>query len=391
MKKILYSAGPGDIVQTYYYWKDSINDPTQVAITYSKQFYDLCKELNISGVAISTHPRSDSARDDFLTVYNKKTPLILTKGLGYHLGQIYSSLRVLRLCMKHKCKIAIISNYNDWYTLCLLKIFKIKIIPTLHCTFWTNENKPKTFKSKIIDYLNSLFWSHCVSATLCISPECERQLKQLCPTIKTPIYQARPSYLSESFEKILPAKLTNNPFCIVFAGRIEKNKGLTELYLTAKLLEESYPNKFKWIICGSGSFFNELSCTVNSEKCSSFFELTGHLDRPSILEKYSKSHIFIIPTRHDFPEGLNKVAIEGVLSHRPVIVSKYIPAIDILKKSVIVAEEITPECLSELILDLYNNPEKYFSAVNSTKEIQEIFFNTENSWKTALKSALSTI
>lgn len=40
MIKILYAAGPGDIVQTYKYWLNGVDDPSQVALTYSKQFYE---------------------------------------------------------------------------------------------------------------------------------------------------------------------------------------------------------------------------------------------------------------------------------------------------------------------------------------------------------------
>ena len=39
--RIVYAAGPGDVVGTYRHWKEGRDDPSQVAITYSGQFYDL--------------------------------------------------------------------------------------------------------------------------------------------------------------------------------------------------------------------------------------------------------------------------------------------------------------------------------------------------------------
>ena len=43
--RILYAAGPGDVIGTYRHWKEGRDDPSQIAITYSGQFYSLCKEL----------------------------------------------------------------------------------------------------------------------------------------------------------------------------------------------------------------------------------------------------------------------------------------------------------------------------------------------------------
>ena len=57
--RILYAAGPGDVVGTYRHWKEGRDDPSQVAVTYSGQFYDLCRDLGAEGYVISYCPRPD--------------------------------------------------------------------------------------------------------------------------------------------------------------------------------------------------------------------------------------------------------------------------------------------------------------------------------------------
>ena len=41
--RLMYAAGPGDIIGTWKHWKEGRDDPSQVAITYSGQVYDLCR------------------------------------------------------------------------------------------------------------------------------------------------------------------------------------------------------------------------------------------------------------------------------------------------------------------------------------------------------------
>ena len=60
--RILYAAGPGDVVGTYRHWKSGVDDPSQVAITYSAQFYQLCKELDADGYVISVPPPAGARR-----------------------------------------------------------------------------------------------------------------------------------------------------------------------------------------------------------------------------------------------------------------------------------------------------------------------------------------
>ena len=92
--RILYAAGPGDIIGTYRHWKAGRDDPSQVAITYSGQFYSLCRELGAQGLVISYCPRVEQLSDGEFRLEHR--PVRFGKGPGalYHLGQIWYGLRL---------------------------------------------------------------------------------------------------------------------------------------------------------------------------------------------------------------------------------------------------------------------------------------------------------
>src|SRR5215212_3777438 len=69
--RILYAAGPGDVVGTYRHWKERRDDPSQVAMTYSGQFYDLCQSLGAEAYLVSYCPRKDKLVDGTFTVEHR--------------------------------------------------------------------------------------------------------------------------------------------------------------------------------------------------------------------------------------------------------------------------------------------------------------------------------
>ena len=54
--RLFYAAGPGNIIGTYRHWKNGQDDPSQVVLTYSGQFYDVCRELDARAYVIATCP-----------------------------------------------------------------------------------------------------------------------------------------------------------------------------------------------------------------------------------------------------------------------------------------------------------------------------------------------
>lgn len=386
--KVLYAGGPGDLVGTFRYWQKDEDDPSQVAITYSRQFYDFCSENGYDAVAISSFVVIDQIETDQFVVLNRPRSAFFSKGVLYHVGQLVASAQIVRTALKHQCDVVVVSNFDDWYCLSLLCLFRLKVVPSLHCTFWPMGNPPKSLKAKIQHKLNAWFWRRCVAATICISPECERQLRMSVPKLASPVFQARPTYRRSFFQRIAQPQPQRARFTILFAGRIEKNKGVAEIFEAAQLLEQEFPGVFKWSVCGTGFFLEDLRSQVSDAGASGFFRINGHLNRDGMLEEISQSDVFIVPTKPEFPEGLNKVAVEGVLAGRPVVVSRYIPANEVLDGAVVQLDEVDPKMFAAAIANLYQNPDEYEAKCVCAAQVTEQFYSSETSWKAALGRAL---
>lgn len=386
--KVLYSGGPGDLVGTFRFWQKGEDDPSQIAVTYSRQFYDYCQERGCHAVAISSFAVNDQEQTEQFVVLNRPRSAFFSKGVLYHMGQLVASAKLVLAALKYKPDVVVIADFDDWYCLALLCLFRFKIVPSLHCTFWSIGSRPRSLKAKVQQKLNSWFWRHCVAATICISPECERQLKTLVPQLRSPVLQARPTYRRSFFELIKEPVYSRQRFSVLFAGRIEENKGVLELFEAAQILEHKFPGIFKWSICGTGGFLERLREQVLQAGASGHFQINGHLERHRMLEEISRCDAFIVPTRPEFSEGLNKVAVEGVLAGRPVVASRYVPANEVLHGAVTQLDEVDPKMFADAIASLYLDADFYQSRRACARRVTEQFYTDDTGWKAALGRAL---
>ena len=94
-----------------------------------------------------------------------------------------------------------------------------------------------------------------------------------------------------------------------------------------------------------------------------------------LRELMVRSHATIVPTRSEFPEGLAKTAVEGVLSGRPVITSAVVPAMEILRAACVEAKPDDADSYAEQILNLIDEPERYLSLCQACKEFEMQFYD----------------
>ena len=99
--RILYAAGPGDVLGTYRHWKEGVDDPSQVSVTYSGQFYDVCRELGARAYVLASCRTPGFFRDGPFTIRHRPVPFEDGPGPLYHLGQVWSGLRLLAWACRH--------------------------------------------------------------------------------------------------------------------------------------------------------------------------------------------------------------------------------------------------------------------------------------------------
>lgn len=124
-------------------------------------------------------------------------------------------------------------------------------------------------------------------------------------------YQAR----SEEECKALRQKygLNERDRLIIFAGRLDRVKGVWELIEAFKLLRKEMPD-VKLILAGSGRFVDCLK-TINPDW--SHIILTGFIPKEQLYELYAISDVGVVPSIH---EEFGYVAIEMMLNMLPIVV-----------------------------------------------------------------------
>jgi len=193
---------------------------------------------------------------------------------------------------------------------------------------------------------------------------------------------------SDADFRTLPRPVRSTPMRIMFAGRIEADKGVFDILTICELLAARRPGAFVFDICGGGGAFEELRAQVIARGLERMVTLHGKLVRPDLLEVYAASELVIVPTRSTFCEGLPGVCAEAVLAGRPVLTSRLSNALDELRGAVIEAREDDPADYAAKIEALADDASRYAELVRGTELVRGQFTNRNRGMKRMLERCL---
>ena len=386
--RLMYAAGPGDVVGTYRFWREGRDDPGQVAMTYSGQFFDVCRELGVSGYVIASHPRREVVRDCAFRVEHKRIPFAKSIGPLYHLGQVYSGLRMIVSALRYRADALVICDGTcHWFVLRILPKLGIRVIPTIHCMLWRKSAGPPGRGQRILRRLDGPFWRRSAAVILAASRDITRQIDELTGGRRRPVIEFLPTYRRETFPQTSNPP-QRGPFRVLFAGRIERYKGVFDLLEIARRLAALGRTDIEFDLCGSGSALPELIEQVAKSGLPARFRLHGHCDQSAMREMFRLCHALIVPTTTDFAEGFNQVVAEGVLAGRPVITSQVCPALDYVRDAVL---EVPPDDVStyeQMILRLCDDHDLYERKRLACLALQDQFYDPARGWAAALRDGL---
>ena len=396
--RVLYAAGPGDVIETYQYWVVEQDDPSQVSVTYSSQFYDVCRALDAQAYVISSSGEKKFLRENQFTIEHRPIPFRFSKGLLYHWGQLWYGLYLIALVVRSAFggsasrsrinAVVVADGSTHWFVLSLLPALGVRVIPSLHCVLWRKYASPSTVEKLFFNLSRNLFANQC-TAILTASDEISEQLVELTGNQNLPLVPFLPTYRRTEFAEVSEPDENRLPFRVLFAGRIESNKGVFDLLEIAKRFAVEGRQDIVFDVCGSGSALEELRKTALLAGVESSFVCHGHCNKSQMREKFNQAHVVIVPTKTDFTEGFNQVVVEGVLSGRPVVTSDVCPALSYVRDAVV---EVPPDDIQEYgnaLLKLCDDRTFYEEKQRSCLTLQEQFYDTSRSWGAALKSVLA--
>jgi len=314
------------------------------------------------------------------------------RGVLFHVGRLWYGLRLVASAVLEPADVVVAAGGTQWFLLGLLPLLGVKVVPSLHCALWPTGRRPKDLWGRVQQFLDGFFWRRGAAATICVSPECERQVREIAGAVRGPIVQARAHYRREYLDKVCaPPAHGERPFRVLMAGRVERLKGMFDLLSVAERLERERPGQFAWEVCGSGGALDELREAVRQKGIEKSFTLMGHLERAEMARALGRAHAVVVPTKSGFAEGLNKSAVEAVLAGRPVVTSRLSNVLELLGPAVV---EVPPDDVTaygDAIIRLSQDVRFYEEKLRACAAVQGQFYDPERSWQAALRRALAIV
>ena len=189
--KIFYAAGPGDVVDSYRNWCAGASVDTETQLTLSGQFFDFCRDHGLQAYAVSSHSSCGLLRDGPFIVENRPKLISRPYGLSYHLIQILSGLSLIGSALRFGVHVVVVdSGATHWFMLSLLKLARVRVVASIHNTFWPNGFLPTSGLRRTVVALDGWFWRNCADATLCVSPECRARWRQFPRVVTGPSFNS---------------------------------------------------------------------------------------------------------------------------------------------------------------------------------------------------------
>lgn len=312
--KVSYIPGPGDVVGTYEYWREGLEDPRVPVMTYSSMMYTTIKNFNAKLQVITPYSPPESFEEWILF---SKIPEV-SKNKNYFLSQI-ERLKVIRNELdKFSPKVVIVASDIPTIFLFMLKSSKWKLCLSIHNTYWPGgRNPPNGFKAWIKRQLIRINLGF-IDTAICTSRECARQLKILRSSgikVRTELPVVRHKITPNQSKKVQK---------LVFLGRIEQSKGIFMLADCVNRLSQDFP-ELKCTFAGSGSDSNkfiEHLTELNNDKIN----YVGRLSAEKVHELLHNSDLLVVPTTTRFNEGLALVGFEAAVHMVPSLFSDVVPA-----------------------------------------------------------------
>jgi len=140
-------------------------------------------------------------------------------------------------------------------------------------------------------------------------------------------------------------------------------------------------------VCGDGSALPELRRRVAEAGLSSV-ELHGWCDADRLRALFSRAHLSIVPTTSDFVEGFNQVVVESLLAGRPVVTSKVCPAVDYVRRGVVVVPPDDVDGYARAILELAGDRARFAQLQEACAPVSRKFLDPRLAYAAALRRTL---
>ena len=386
--KIFFAHGPGDAAGTLQNWALNVEDDSIIAKTYSGQVFDIAKQLGSELLVITDNSKSHTLTADNISVESCPRG-DMGSGWKYWLNMKKHADSIARRANEFGADVAIVSLHYGLLSLAAFRKYQIPVILDMHNTLWPMGFEPNLFKRLILK-VTTMRGRNGLGAVVAVSPECGRQLNKLIGEKSIfehiPQYPVSLQYLNVDNKFISSSE--NGEFRILFAGRIEKIKGVFDVLDAAEILIREGYSHVKWIFAGTGSAECELKTEIERRNLSPYLELKGQLCRMDLTEELVKANATITPTRAGFCEGSAKAPLESLIAGIPALLSSVVPASEVVKDAAIIFSPSSPAEIANSVSQMLENHLHYVSLCENSGKLKHLLFEKQFSFKNAVLGAL---
>lgn len=177
-------------------------------------------------------------------------------------------------------------------------------------------------------------------------------------------------------ERFRPGRVDCGPLRVLFAGRLDGQKGVDTLLTAVKAIQGAEgPNRLNITVAGDGPLRSDLDAVARD---APWLSVMGHVDDiPALM---ANSDLLIVPSRW---EAMALVPLEGLASGLPVVLST-IPEFDLLQGKAVVRVPTEDGAglareLMALSVEKCENPHVWASRVAAARQMAEERFDQRSS------------
>lgn len=355
--------------------------------SYMAHLMSVCEEQDRGAVIVTTHgTEAYEARRGRFTILNRPQPGGL--GLRYHLNQISWTRDVLKeLEQMGVGTIVLTAAQHYWFLTEPMRRRGMRFINAYHNALRSNAHTRLGIHEAFIRLTSYRHLSH-GDPTLVASPLIERQLNAENRRKTGEIRYFVPDYDRTAFSAIEPNPPGNGSVEVMFAGRVEANKGVFDFLTACEEINARGDRPFRFHVHGEGAALEELKAKAAKSPVSDLFRIYGFTEGKDLIAHYAASHIVVVPTRSEFEEGFAMSVLEGVLALKPVVTSRACPALEVVAAACEEARTDDVASYVDAIERLATDPALYAAKVEAARVLRESYFDPPNGYRPMLVAAL---
>jgi glycosyltransferase involved in cell wall biosynthesis len=218
---------------------------------------------------------------------------------------------------------------------------------------------------------------------------CREQVERLTGGRHAPIITFVPIFQLATFASVAERTPPRPPFRLLFAGRVEPEKGVFDLLSVARLLAAEGRYDIEFEVCGQGSALSALRGAVAAQGLEARFKIRGFKNRLQLREMFARCHAVIVPSRAQ--EGFSTVVAEATLAGRPVIATSLCPAVDLVGETAIRVGPSDISAMHDAIVRLSEDDAEYEARRRASAAHRAQFLDGACGWGAALRTALAPL